>query len=69
MPDQRLNYLEEKLAHQEHSISELNEALYLQQQRIEMLELRCAHLSERVRNLQEGGPGSGEVGDEAPPHY
>ena len=61
----RIIALEEKLAHQEHAVAELGDALYAQQRRIEALEDLGRELLEQVRRLREGREG----GESAPPHY
>lgn len=67
MTENRLIALEEQLAYQEHTIADLNQALYLQHNRIDSLERRCEELAERLRQLGEELPsGSGAL---EPPHY
>jgi SlyX protein len=66
--EDRLIEIESKLAHQEHLLEELNDALGNQQSQITHLEALCRSLIERLRSL--GDAGDGEVpGDERPPHY
>jgi SlyX protein len=67
MSTERLTQLEEKLAYQEHSIAELNDVIYRQQQELDALKEHQQELDERIRSLQESGPGA--EGEEAPPHY
>ena len=68
MSVERLIDIETKLAYQDQTINELNEALANQQQSIMKLERLCATLSERIATLNEAMPGTGEA-DERPPHY
>ena len=68
MSDERLDRLEEKLAHQEHMLIELNDALAKQQDSIMLLERLCASMVEQIRALGETRAGDG-VDDERPPHY
>lgn len=60
--------IESKLAHQEHTIAELNDALSSQQMQISKLEHQVVTLIDRVRSLSESAPAGG-ADDEPPPHY
>jgi len=60
--------IESKLAHQEHTIAELNDALSSQQMQISKLEHQVVTLIDRVRSLSESAPAGGSD-DEPPPHY
>jgi len=64
----RINELETRLAQQDHSILELSDEVYQQQQQITRLELKVRHLAER---LQQVAPpeSAGDSADEIPPHY
>lgn len=66
--DEKLIDIETKLAHQEHLLAELDEALSNQQAQIGNLEHLCQTLLERIRALSETGIGGG-ADDEKPPHY
>ena len=68
MDDDKTIELESRIAHQEHTIMTLNDALTDQQARVTALEARVEALLDRVRALSEAAPG-GESGDELPPHY
>ena len=68
MTDERLIDIETKVAHQEHTVAELNDALASQQTQIAHLESQVRTLIERMRAIAEAAPGGAE--DEAPPpHY
>jgi SlyX protein len=65
--DDRLETLETKVAFQEDTIQQLNDALVAQQARIDHLESLVMLLVEQLGALQEpDGPGSVEP---PPPHY
>jgi SlyX protein len=66
--EQRLIDIESKLAHQEHLLSCLDEALTRQQAQLTRLEELCRSLLEQIRSLSEQ-PSAGAGGDERPPHY
>lgn len=68
MDEERLIDLETKLSHQEHLLSELDDALTSQQVQIGQLELLCKSLLDRITSLPDGDSGGG-TGDERPPHY
>jgi SlyX protein len=66
--DDKIIDIETKMAHQEHLLLALNDALSKQQAQITELEKLCQSLVERFRALSEAGEGSDE-NDERPPHY
>jgi len=66
--DEQMIEIETKLAHQEYTIAELNEALSSQQSQISNLELTVTALRERIKALSEMAPAGGDA-DEVPPHY
>ncbi len=66
--DEKIIDIETKLAHQEHLLSALNDALSNQQAQIAELEHLCQSLVERIRALSEAG-GEAINDDERPPHY
>jgi SlyX protein len=66
--NERIEKLEERVAHQEHSIQMLGDEIFQQQQQLEKLHLLVKELSERFRNLADSGA-SGSNLDEPPPHY
>ena len=67
MDDDRLINIESKLAHQEHLVAALNDALTSQQAQLTKLETLCQSLLDR---LKDAGAGNGDSpADEKPPHY
>lgn len=67
MNDEKIIDIETKLAHQEHLLASLDDALSNQQAQIIELENLCQSLVERIRALSEAG--GEEQNDETPPHY
>ena len=68
MADERLIDIETKIAHQEHTVSELNDALAYQQKQIANLEVQVRTLAGQIRTIAEAAPGGAED-DAPPPHY
>jgi SlyX protein len=68
MDEQRLIDIEVKLAHQEHTLDEVNDVLTDQQAQLTRLEQVCQSLVERLRALSEV-PAADQRRDEQPPHY
>ncbi len=68
MDENRVIEIETKLAHQEHLLSELNEALTDQQAQISGLERLCQSLIDRVKSLLDSPPAD-QPTDGRPPHY
>jgi len=68
MTDKRITELETKVAYQEHTIQELNDVIYRQQQQIDEIEIKCQHLMDRIQSLAETGAGDQPANDR-PPHY
>jgi len=66
--ERRIIDLETRLAYQEHTLAELNDALTSQQAQISRLEAQLAVLAKQVRMLSESAPAAG-TGVELPPHY
>lgn len=66
--DERLIEIETKVAYQEHTISELNDVIYRQQQQIDQLERICRALTDRMQDMAETAT-SDKGGHERPPHY
>jgi len=68
--DKKVIELEEKLAHLDHTVEELNNVIFRQMQKIDELEEMLKHLSSQIRQMndkQDGG--GGEVINDRPPHY
>jgi len=68
MNEDRIIDIETRLAFQDGSLQELNQALCRQQQRIEQLEETCRLLLGRMRELSDSLTEGGAT-DERPPHY
>jgi SlyX protein len=66
--EKRFIEIEIKLAHQDKSLEELNDVIYLQQQQIDILQKIMNNLTKR---LQSGTSNELEIGpaDDKPPHY
>lgn len=67
MNDSDLQDLQIRLAYQEQTLHELNEALTGQQKRLRELEIAFRHLMEQQKNPLEGD--NGALKFEKPPHY
>jgi SlyX protein len=59
-------HIEIKLAHQEDLVESLNEVVYQQSRRIDLLEARVAQLVEHIRSSAQS---SSTPAHEVPPHY
>ena len=66
--EERFVDIEIKLAHQEDTVEQLNQAVYQQGRRIDQLEAMVSQLAEHIRNNAQSGPNLG-AGGEKPPHY
>jgi len=66
--ESRFDALESKLAYQDETVRQLDEALVRQQQQISDLEALVRALKERVLAIGESAAGAVDV-DEPPPHY
>ncbi len=64
----RLTDIEVKIAHMEHSLSELSDVLYRQQQLLDRLEKGLEKLAENLA-LAGDSPAQTDVADDKPPHY
>jgi SlyX protein len=68
MSEDRFIELETRLAHQDQTLFELNDAVTRQQQQITSLERLCRSLVERIASLDDSIRDRA-AGDERPPHY
>lgn len=66
---QQLIELETKVAFQERTIQELNDALSAQQMQLNSLQRTCAALVDKVRELGSQESSMINAGVEIPPHY
>jgi SlyX protein len=64
----RCKALEERMAFQERTLEELNEAVLHQQQRLDQLSGQMAALTRALEQLAEQAQG-GDLPHEKPPHY
>ena len=69
MGDDRLEVLEERLAHLQRVCDELSEVVSAQGQEIEGLTRRVAMLLQREAEREAEGSGGVVLGDERPPHW
>ncbi|MFZ7136549.1 SlyX family protein [Avibacterium avium] len=60
--------LETKVAFQEHTIEELNQALVEQQFMLEKMQLQLRHLAAKLKDLQPSNIAS-QAEETPPPHY
>jgi SlyX protein len=61
--------LQSKLAFQEQTLNELNNALLSQQQQIDRLHMQIKSYEERLSEVENASPSNGQGQDEKPPHY
>ena len=66
--EERITELELRFMHQEHTIQELNETVYRQEQVIVRLEREFSQLSEQLR-MSVASSGREQDEEERPPHY
>ncbi|MEP6827664.1 MAG: SlyX family protein [Aestuariivirga sp.] len=64
MSETRLDEIETRLAHQEKTISDLNDVVLGQWRRIEALERQLSRMNEEMQNMD-----SGALPVDKPPHY
>ena len=68
--DKKVIELEEKLAHLDHTVEELNNVIFRQMQKIDELEEMLKHLSSQIRQMNDKqDSGDNEVINDRPPHY
>lgn len=68
MDEERIIEIETKVAHQEHTVQQLNDVVTEQAARISQLEDLCRALVDRLQSLSSNLPAATEQ-DERPPHY
>ena len=68
MCEERIIELEERIAHMEHSLQTLSDALYIQQRQTEQLLDQLRKLGERIKPFILEAESS-SPGHERPPHY
>lgn len=68
MDEERIIEIETKVAHQEHTVQQLNDVVTEQAARISQLEDLCRALVDRLHSLSSNLPAATEQ-DERPPHY
>jgi SlyX protein len=61
--------IEERMAHLERTLDELNDALSKQASEVDRLQARIKLLMEREAEREAAGSGGVVLGDERPPHY
>jgi len=63
--------LQSRIAFQDQTINELNDALTSQQQQIDKLQYQLKLLNDKLTDMEEGMVGTMDInqGDEKPPHY
>ena len=64
----KLNELETRIAHQDHSIEKMSDEIYRQQKQIVQLEEKVRRLVDRLELIASPQSSNNEP-DEAPPHY
>ena len=69
MSEERLIEIETKIAYQEKTIKDLNDALYEQQLELERLGDICRSLAKQIRELSGAALGFDAPANEKPPHY
>ncbi len=68
--EQKIVELEEKFAHLDHAVEELNAVIFRQTQKISELEEMIKHLSLQIRQANDQQEDvNNVVSDERPPHY
>jgi len=64
----RLEALEVRVAYQDRTIEDLNATVTAQWKQIDDLAKQVARMADRLRNVEENAPSSGEP-EPPPPHY
>jgi SlyX protein len=69
MSEDKLINLEEKIAHLQHMLDELNMVVFRQSETIDKLHKRMQELNEKVANSKDAQSGQDIISDDRPPHY
>ena len=69
MPNNKLVALEEKIAHLQYQLDELNMAVFRQSETIDKLRKRMQELNENITNSKDVQSGQDAISDDRPPHY
>ena len=69
MPDNKIIALEEKIAHIQHMLDDLNMGVFRQGETIENLNNNIKELKEKLENLKSPQSGQEVINDDKPPHY
>ena len=69
MPDNKIIALEEKIAHIQHTLDDLNMVVFRQGETIENLSNHIKELKEKLENLKSPQSSQVLINDDKPPHY
>ena len=69
MSDNKIIALEEKIAHIQHMLDDLNMVVFRQGKTIENLNNQIKELKEKLENLKSPQSGQEVINDDKPPHY
>ena len=69
MADNKIIALEEKIAHIQHMLDDLNMVVFRQGETIENLNNQIKELKEKLENLKSPQSGQEVIKDDKPPHY
>lgn len=69
MADNKIIALEEKIAHIQHTLDDLNMVVFRQGETIENLNNHIKELKEKLESLKSPQSGQELINDDKPPHY
>ena len=69
MSDKKIIALEEKIAHIQHMLDDLNMVVFRQGEMIENLNNHIKELKEKMENLKNPQSSQEVINDDKPPHY
>ena len=69
MSDNKIIALEEKIAHIQHMLDDLNMVVFRQGETIENLNNQIEELKEKLESLKSPQSSQGVINDDKPPHY